>query len=146
MALPKYAITALALCVLSCGFPLHAQEASNSLLGSSREHAIEVCEPAGERAYLARLVCPDNSHPAFDRIGSVGMRNDFPPDMSEDDRMKEMMAAMANRKLEPGQPDRHIIDGYSVRCGTDDRTIYLDMYHCDTPAPRQAPEGFTIIN
>jgi hypothetical protein len=139
-------ITALALCALPCGFSLHAQEAPNSPLGSSKEHAIEVCEPAGERAYLARLVCPNSSHPTFDRIGSVGMRNDFPPDMSEDDKMNEMMAAMTGQKLEPGQSDRHMIDGYSVQCGTDDKTIYLDMYHCDTPAPRQAPDGFTIIN
>ena len=137
---------AFATCALLCGFSIYAQEATNASFGASKEHAVEVCEPKGERAYLARLICPDSSHPIFNRIGSVGMRNDFPPDMPEDDQMKEMMAAIAGHKLEPGQVDRHMIDGYSVQCGSESKTLYLDMYHCDAPAPHQAPDGFTIIN
>ena len=137
---------AFATLTLLCGFSIYAQEPTKSAFGISKENAIEVYKPNGERAYLARLICPDSSHPTFDRIGSVGMRHDFPSDMSEDDQMKEMMAAMTGQKLEPGQADRHMIDGYTVQCGSEGKTLYLDMYHCDAPAPNQAPDGFTIIN
>jgi hypothetical protein len=39
--------------------------------GESKGAAIEVCDPDGERAYLARLVCPTGEPAAFDRLGAM---------------------------------------------------------------------------
>lgn len=133
--------------LLAClGLPLaSAQSSPPDGYGLTKEQAIEVCKPAGERAYLARLVCPDDSHPAFARIGSVGLRHEFPAGMSEDERMKIVMAALESTALEPGSTDHHMIDGYSMECGKIRTTLYLDMYHCDRPPPDIAPTGFTIL-
>jgi hypothetical protein len=114
--------------------------------GLSREHAIEVCYPDGEQQYLARLVCPDNSHPAFERSGSVGPRQPMPAEMS-DEMMESLFDDMRKpRKREPGEPDYHIVDAYQVVCGKVSSTLYLDMYHCAEERPTAAPKGFTIID
>lgn len=120
--------------------PVAAQER----FGMSKEHAIEVCRPPGERNYLARLACPDASHPLFDRAGSVGLRHDFPAGLSEREQMQIMEDNMGFKKLAPGAADHHVIDAYSVECGETRVTLYLDMYHCDDPAPTLAPAGFTL--
>ena len=65
--------------------------------------------------------------------------------MREDDQMKMMVDNMGFNKLNKGAIDYHIIDGYSVECGKDKVTLYLDMYHCDVAPPSSAPNGFTII-
>lgn len=140
-----------ALICLGCGCSssperVVASSASQPGYGTDKQQAIEVCRPEGERNYLARLVCPDSSHPRFSRSGSVGLRHDFPTGMSESEQMKLMTENMGFEKLKPGATDHHVIDVYSVDCGEVETAIYLDMYHCDTPAPTSAPAGFTIIN
>lgn len=47
--------------------------------------------------------------------------------------------------LAEGETDHHMIDAYSMQCGKTNHTLYLDLYHCHTPAPDTAPEGFTIL-
>lgn len=121
-----------------------AQDAQPADYGRSKEQAIEVCRPDGERAYLARLVCPDRSHPKFERFGSVGPRSELPADMTQE-QMMQLLVADRFAPLEAGAADHHMIDGYSVRCGKTEATLYLDMYHCHVPPPDAAPEGFTII-
>lgn len=114
--------------------------------GLSREQAIEVCYPEGEQQYLARLVCPDNSHPAFERTGSVGPRQSIPKDMSEEKIASLLADLRKTRKREPGEPDHHIIDAYEVVCGEVATTVYLDMYHCAQDRPTFSPKGFSIID
>ena len=144
-----FALSSIALIFLACACssaPVHTSIADQTGLGMSKEKSIEVCKPEGERNYLARLVCPDSSHPRFNRIGRFGFRQDFPAGMSEEDQMKVMTDSMGFEKLEPGAVDYHTIDGYSIECGKTKTTLYLDMYHCDVPAPSQAPVGFSITN
>lgn len=125
--------------------PIEAAVAADGY-GLSREQAIEVCYPEGEQQYLARLVCPDNSHPTFERSGSVGSRQPMPEDMS-DAMMASLFADMRKpRKREPGEPDYHIIDAYEVVCGEARTTLYLDMYHCAQDRPTFSPKGFSIID
>lgn len=114
--------------------------------GLNREQAIEVCYPEGEQQYLARLVCPDNSHPTFERTGNVGPRQPMPDNMS-DEKIASLLADLRkSRKREPGEPDHHIIDAYDVVCGEVATTLYLDMYHCAQDRPTFSPKGFGIID
>ncbi len=114
--------------------------------GLSKAEAIEVCEPVGQRQYLARLLCPDRRHPEFARTGNVGPRQDVPADASEE-MFDTMIADMFKpRKLQPGEPDYHIVDAYEVACGEQVTVLYLDMYHCAQDRPDRAPVGFTIID
>jgi hypothetical protein len=114
--------------------------------GLSKAEAIEVCDPVGQRQYLARLLCPDSRHPEFARTGNVGPRQDIPEGASEE-MLDAMMADMFKpRKLEPGEPDHHIVDAYEVACGEQVTVLYLDMYHCAQDRPDRAPAGFTIID
>jgi hypothetical protein len=114
--------------------------------GLSKAEAIEVCEPMGQRQYLARLLCPDSRHPEFARAGNVGPRQDIPENAS-DEMLDAMMADMFKpRKLQPGEPDYHIVDAYEVACGEQVTVLYLDMYHCAQDRPDRAPAGFTIID
>ncbi len=137
---------ALAMFAISSTLPVKAQETPDRLLGMSVKQAIEVCHPAGQRAYLARLVCPGGAHPTFERIGSVGLRNEIPPGTSEDDEMAMVLGALDGASLPPGQVDHHMVDAYRVQCGREKTTtLYLDMYHCAVPAPGRAPPGFTIV-
>lgn len=90
-------------------------EAGKHPLGS-RKNPIRVNMPAGQRSYLGRLRCPDDTAPAFSRDGSVGIG-----------------------------PYGSILDVYSVICPGDPprlTKIFMDMYHPDhiETAP---PEGFT---
>lgn len=112
--------------------------------GRTKEAAIEVCKPDGQRRYLARLVCPDSSHPRFERQGSVGERVDAPED-EEVDLEAKLEAMSGFSALKPGQRDFHMVDRYLVDCNGQRTALYLDMYHCDTPVPRIAPTGFTLI-
>lgn len=76
------------------------------------------CEnPKGERQYLSRLRCPDESRPAFSRIGSFGVG-----------------------------PYGNILDGYRVKCeGRDEVTVFMDMYH-EGYVEKEAVPGFTIVD
>lgn len=114
--------------------------------GLSREQAIEVCYPEGQQQYLARLICPDNSHPAFERRGSVGPRQPMPENMSEEKIAALLADLRKSRKREPGEPDHHIVDAYNVVCGEATTTLYLDMYHCAQDRPVFSPKGFGIID
>ncbi len=53
---------------------------------------------------------------------------------------------MAFKPLPAGQADHHIVDAFRVVCGGTETTVYLDMYHCDAPPPRQAPAGFEWLD
>ena len=71
--------------------------------------------PQGQIAYLRRLRCADNTPPAFERRGSMGV------------------GVFGN-----------IVDAYSVTCpGKPAQDIHIDMYH-DGPETRPVP-GFTIV-
>ena len=112
--------------------------------GLTREAAIEVCEPAGQRAYLASLACPDGRRPEFERTGNVGARQDLPGGLSEADTDRLLDDMFSKRPLRAGEPDHHIVDAYRVACGGTATTLYLDMYHCGTKPPSVAPAGFTF--
>lgn len=114
--------------------------------GLSKQDAVEVCDPPGEHEYLARLVCPNNEHPKFDRSGNFGERTPLPDDMSEEASNRLLEDMMENKPLKPGETDYHIVDGYNVVCGETSTRVYLDMYHCDAPRPTRAPSGFSIID
>jgi hypothetical protein len=108
--------------------------------GESLAEAVEVCKPDGERAYLARLVCPGGEPATFDRTGGAGTRHELPSDAS----LSEQVSSARRDPLPPGEVDYHVVDGYAVACGDSKQMIYLDMYHCHQAAPTQAPPGFTL--
>ena len=138
--------TAMAIVALLAAGGASAQQTADPSFGRVKTHAIEVCNPQGQRAYLARLVCADNSHPTFERLGNVGPRRDFPPDMPEGAAIRFINQAAERTPLEAGQTDHHMVDHYSVKCPDTTTDLFLDMYHCDAPAPRHAPAGFSITN
>lgn len=125
--------------------PTPSPQSEPIALGLTAEAAIEVCDPAGERQYLARLVCPNSEHPSFERIGSMGMRNQTPQGLSEKEQQEMLQALFERRPMKPGDPDYHVLDGYDVTCGDTSTTLYLDMYHCGQEPPTTAPPGFTLI-
>ncbi|HMM26487.1 MAG TPA: hypothetical protein PKA36_16995, partial [Pseudoxanthomonas mexicana] len=84
------------------------------------------------------------SHPKFERRGSVGPRNDLPKDLPQEQMMQRLLGDRF-APLADGATDHHMIDAYAVQCGKTTHTLYLDLYHCHTPAPDTAPEGFTIL-
>lgn len=135
--------TALLLLLGACATPAPAPAPAPTPagLGESKASAIEVCMPAGQRAYLAALLCPSGQAPAFKRIGSMGSR--IVP--VGDAQSKQMLDQLLSRKpLAPGEPDYHVVDAYELSCGDSKRTLYLDMYHCGQPAPQLAPAGLTL--
>jgi hypothetical protein len=117
-------------------------QASATSPGSTRETAIEVCKPTGERDYLRRLRCADGSAPEFSRNGSYGTRT--PMKSAEDEKMAQDQA-LGGTPVPPGGPDFHVLDVYEIRCGDTAVEVFIDMYHCDQPPPAQAPAGFTIV-
>eukprot|EP01136_Pigoraptor_vietnamica_P043504 Opistho-1_new@1698 len=97
-------------------------------LGDSKASAIEVCMPAGERAYLASLMCPSGQAPTFKRIGSMGSRTDPPKNLSKEQEQQLVEQLLSRRALAPGETDYHVIDAYELSCGEAKRTVYMDMY------------------
>src|SRR5690606_18827437 len=82
----------------------------------SMENPVRVAMPQGERAYLARLRCPDGAAPRFERQGSGG-----------------------------DSPYGNIVDYYAVECaGAEPVTVIMDMYHRGHVETRAVP-GFTIV-
>jgi hypothetical protein len=72
-------------------------------LASTREAPIEVCSPAGQRAWLSSVTCAGGEKPAgVQRSGSVG----------------------------PGGTCGSIIDLYMVGCPEKQYEVFMDMYMC----------------
>jgi hypothetical protein len=113
-------------------------------LGETKAAAIEVCKPPGERAYLSRLVCPNGASPDFSRVGSFGERNPLPSNMQQSDIAALLEQMLSDSPSAPDGPDYHVVDGYELVCGTEKKLVYLDMYHCQSSPPTDAPLGFTI--
>ena len=93
-----------------------AAQPATAPLGSLK-NPVRCFFPTGQREYLRRLRCPDGEAPIFRRVGSYGMG-----------------------------PDKHIIDGYRVRCADGKPLmVFMDMYHKGylELAP---PPGFKIDN
>ncbi len=121
-----------------------ATPAAPSGLGRTKATAIEVCRPQGERAYLSQLECAGGERPKYRRVGSFGPRTPVPPARSDADVTAQLKRALSARALRPGEPDIHIVDGYEVVCNDATHMIYMDMYHCEQPAPTVAPPGFRL--
>lgn len=138
-----FAITAFAIAALpsSCATaPDSTTQTTGTGYGESKDAAIEVCNPDGEREYLARLVCPAGEPAAVDRLGAYGPRNELPADKP----LSEQIATARRDPLKPGETDYHVVDGYEVACGASKRLLYLDMYHCHQPPPTAAPPGYSL--
>ncbi len=142
----------LALAVVSCVALAVAQQSTESPaspkaeseprgLGFTKSEAIEACGPKGERAYLDRLRCPEGRPARFEREGSVGFRNEVVTPEDEQAAQGQMMGA---EPIKPGAKDFHMLDAYAIRCSGKTYKLYLDMYHCDAPEPKNAPPGFTL--
>src|SRR3546814_20168832 len=71
--------------------------------GLEPEQSVEVCRPAGERRYLARLICPSGEHPAFERPGNVRPRPPLPLALSPAAPARFAAAHMARKPL-PQRP------------------------------------------
>ncbi len=108
-------------------------------MGLTKERAVEVCLPPGEKAYLAALRCPGGEKPLWKRTGSVGSRTQ--PVDPDDPRI--LLQMDPERPLAPGEPDLHIVDAVEAHCPGATYTLFLDMYHCPAPA-QPPPEGFTL--
>ena len=108
-------------------------------MGLSKERAVEVCLPPGEKAYMAALRCPGGDKPQPRRVGNVGIRT-TPLDPNDPRTLLQMDP---ERPLQPGEPDLHIVDAIEARCPGATYTIFFDMYHCPA-ADQPAPEGFTL--
>jgi hypothetical protein len=66
------------------------------------------------------------------------------PSNAQEERIAEGQA-LGGKPVAPGEADYHVVDLYAVRCGDTVVELYMDMYHCDQPAPAEAPPGFTIV-
>lgn len=116
--------------------------ATSAAFGTTREAAVEVCQPEGERKYLQRLRCPGGSAPASTRRGSGGSRT---APKSDADQQKMLEQMFREGPLAAGEPDFHVIDLYEVQCGDSVTQVIMDMYHCHQSEPAQAPPGFEIV-
>jgi hypothetical protein len=107
-------------------------------MGLTKERAIEVCLPPGENAFVSSLRCPGGEKPQPHRVGNVGTRSQ--PVDPNDPRI--LLQMDPERRLQPGEPDLHIVDAIEARCRAATYTVFFDMYHCPAP-PQDPPEGFT---
>jgi len=89
-------------------------------------------------------LCRDATKPSISRAGSFGPRNPFPDEISEDQMMQITINGLNGGTLKPGEIDYHTVDGYTLTCGEEKFTLYLEMYHCGEAVPIKAPEGFAI--
>src|ERR1700676_2945531 len=126
---------ALPLILLACA---HAPPAPPGF-GRSKERAIEVCLPPGEKAYLAGLRCSDGARPVPTRVGSIGSRTE--PLDPNDPRI--LLQMDPERPLAPGEPDFHIIDAVEAHCPGAVTTLFFDMYHCPA-SPQPPPESLAL--
>jgi hypothetical protein len=116
-------------------------EAARPGLGMTKESAIEVCGPSGDRAYFERLRCPDSSLVRYERMGSEGYRND-PKSKADEAALRQQMVTSA--PIPTGQRDFHNVDGYTVECAAGKVHLYLDRFHCPEPKDQGTPPGFTF--
>jgi hypothetical protein len=146
MRYPAFLLAPLVLALAACAASGPQGAPTEKAMGCQKSHPIEVCRPAGERAYLSALVCPASGQaPLFQRIGSVGQRTALPGNLTKE--QESALLANVMRGLDapskPGEPDYHVIDAYELQCGEQKVILYLDMYHCGQPLPQQPPHGFT---
>jgi len=106
--------------------------------GRTRERAAEVCLPPGVNAWLEGLRCPDGSEAHARRVGSVGSRTT--PTDPNDPRI--LLQMDPEHRLQPGEPDLHIVDAFEAVCPGAVYTLFVDMYHCPAPLHPPPPEGF----
>lgn len=139
MPIPSHRVFALCLALSAC-HPAPRPSAGGGRFGLVKELAVEVCYPPGEQEFLHRLRCPDGSAARQVDRGSVGTRTT--PRDPNDPRLLEQLDA--GRKLRPGEPDFHVVDRFLLSCPDGDRTVFVDMYHCNQPPPEQAPEGMAL--
>ena len=103
----------------------------------SKERAAEVCLPLGVNVWLGSLRCFDGSVPQESRVGSVGTR--VTPADPNDPRI--LLQMDPERRIQPGEPDFHIVDAFEARCPGATYTLFIDMYHCPAATP-PAADGF----
>lgn len=144
------AVLVLGGCACLRSSALEAVNHSDPEYGYTKEKAIEVCKPRGQRDYLGSLACSDGLAPTFERTGNVGSRNalDIPEDKvltPQEERELEARLVDENRILAPGELDIHITDRYEVDCRDTKVFLFLDMYHCQQPEPEFAPAGFGMM-
>lgn len=144
----RYGIVVVGFALLSASSalaqsPTPVKAATDSLtFGVTREGAIEVCEPKGERGYLERLVCEDGKAPSFKRAGSIGRRT--AKLASQDSKEEMLLQGMGAEVSKPGGADYHVLDAFEVKCSTKTFELLLDMYHCKDTPKAKAPAGFTL--
>jgi hypothetical protein len=109
--------------------------------GLTKDAAIPVCGPTGERNYLDRLRCPDGTVARVQRSGSMGTRTD--PASNADDEVARRQFS-STEPLASGQKDFHMVDGYDAECGARHTFLYLDPYHCPDPKYQLSPPGLSF--
>lgn len=134
-------ILAGTMCSLLIGCASAPQHAA---LGETRQTAIEVCKPGGQREYLSRLVCSGGDTPTFKRLGSVGMRDELPDDANEKTLLDAVEKSMSFESQPAGSRHFHAVDQYELTCGAQKHLVFMDMYHCGVPAPKTAPPGLSL--
>ena len=112
--------------------------------GLTRENPVELCRITSGSQLFSRLTCASGQRPVIQRRGSIGPRTPHPEYMSQDEAVRMVERAMAYEALEPGEPDRHILDAYEVGCGDTPVTLYVDVYHCRPPSQVPTPAGFSL--
>jgi hypothetical protein len=117
----------------------HAPVPGPKGMARSKEQAAEVCLPPGEKIYFEGLHCPGGAPARVKRLGAAGMRN-TPVDPNDPRALLQMDP---ERPLQPGEPDLHIVDAFEADCPGTAYTLFVDMYHCPSPAKGPPPEGFT---
>ncbi len=116
----------------------HARAVGPPGLARTKEQAAQVCMPLGEKVYFAGLRCPGGEAARVRRLGSVGMRT-TPLDPNDPRALLQMDP---ERRLQPGEPDLHIVDAFEADCNGAVYTLFVDMYHCPAATPLP-PGGFT---
>lgn len=110
------------------------------LYGLRKSTPAEVCLPPGAQLWLSRLRCPDGAPVQIVSQEPIGPRNE--PESPDDPRLLAQLDA--GRPLARGEPDLHLVNQVVVSCSDGDRTLYIDMYHCNQPPPDIPPDGLSI--
>ena len=141
----------VAIAAVACTTPSPPAVVASTPIGSTKQAAIEVCMPGGEREYLSRLRCEDGSPPNFERVGSYGSRNPLPEAKTGESgeeyakRVSGSSSALRGAPLKPGETDYHVVDCYRLSCKGIQSTLFMDMYHCAGKPLSVAPAGFSIV-
>lgn len=124
--------------------PSAVQDGFSATFAYKRENAVEVCLPEGARDYINNLVCPAGETPDTKLLGNAGPRSYFTEEYSDNlgDRLLDRMTAVGEVPL--GEPDIHIVDAYSIKCGRTEHIIFIDRYHCQAPKLVRAPKDFSL--